>query len=136
MDELKTLLRNRNLKATGIRLEVLQIISEFENAIPYTILQKKLTNFDRVTLYRTLNSLTDKGIIHKAAIDENDTYYALCEHTCDSTHHHHEHIHFKCVECKSVSCLDIESSFQIPISNHDIHQIEVVATGVCENCKK
>lgn len=135
MDELKALLRNRSLKATGIRLEVLQIISEFKSAIPYTALQKKLTNFDRVTLYRTLNSLVDKGIIHKAAVDENETYYALCEHTCDSTHHHHEHIHFKCVECKTVSCMESTTSVQITIPNHHIHQVEIVATGVCEGCR-
>lgn len=134
-NQLTNLLRKRKLKATPTRLDVLEIIASSENAVPYTQIQDVLQNFDRVTLYRTLHALIEKGIVHKAMVDDNDTYYALCSHNCNSESHNHQHIHFKCKKCSEVMCLQASHPFSIEVKDHSIEQLEISATGLCLNCK-
>ena len=72
---LAELLRERKLKATSTRLEVLSVISDYNKAIPFSEIQNALHNFDRVTLYRTIHALMENGIIHKALIEEKETFF-------------------------------------------------------------
>jgi len=132
--ELTALLKTRKLKATATRLKLLTVIAAHETAVPYSVIQSELENTDRVTLYRTLNTLLEKGIIHKALTGENDTYYAMCTHQCTSTAHKHEHIHFKCSNCQEVSCVSIPTPISISIPNATVDSIEIQATGVCSKC--
>ncbi len=131
----KNILQARDLKATSKRLEVLQTIADYGSAMPYSELQKALTNFDRVTLYRNINTLMDKGVIHKASTRGQETYYAICSHHCTAEHHNHQHIHFKCTSCKEVSCMEIDDHISVQIPNVQIQNIEIEASGICENCR-
>lgn len=131
----KNILQARDLKATSKRMEVLQTIAEYGSAMPYSELQKSLQNFDRVTLYRNINTLMDKGVIHKASTRGQETYYAICSHHCTSEHHNHQHIHFKCTNCKEVSCMEIDDHISIQIPNVQVQNIEIEASGICENCQ-
>ena len=127
------LLRKRSLRATTQRLDVLKVIDTYGKAIPYSLLRKSLQDLDRVTLYRTINTLLDSGIIHKAMVDSGETYYALCNISCSSHAHHHEHVHFKCEDCQEVTC--VETSFPpIDIPGYQIEAIKIEATGKCQNC--
>ena len=130
----KNLLQSRDLKATGKRIEVLTTIENYGSAMPYSELQKSLANFDRVTLYRTINTLTEKGIIHKASTRGQETYYAICSHHCTSEHHNHQHIHFKCTNCNSVSCIEIDEKIAIEIPNFKINNVEIEVSGICDQC--
>lgn len=132
---LAELLRERNLKATATRLQVLSVIANYGNAIPYSGIQKDLESFDRVTLYRILHTLEDKGIIHKALIDESETFYALCSRNCTTHHHHHNHIHFKCTQCREVTCVPSSNDIQPSIPGHVIEYFTIEATGICAVCK-
>ena len=131
----KNLLQSRDLKATSKRIEILEMIAKYGSAMPYSELQKSLENFDRVTLYRNINTLMDSGIIHKASTRGQETYYAICSHQCTSKYHNHQHIHFKCMNCMEVSCLQIDSQVSIQIPNVQIQNIEIEASGICENCQ-
>ena len=72
---IKELLHKRELKATNSRIDLLSNLDKFGSAMPYSAIQKALKSTDRVTLYRTLQTLSDKGIIHKAAHIDNEDYY-------------------------------------------------------------
>lgn len=133
-ESIKDYLRERSLKATPIRVELLSLLGERESAIPYSEIQQKLKSFDRVTLYRTLNALIEGGIVHKASTSGDETYYALCSHNCSKHCHKHEHIHFKCTECNEVSCIHIEHAIKISIPNYQIEDVSVEVSGICEKC--
>ena len=128
------LLRDRNLKATPKRLELLSVVANYHTAIPYSELQKELHHFDRVTLYRTINALLDSGIIHKASVSSDEVYYAMCKEYCTSECHNHKHVHFKCLECLEVSCVDVTNPIQIQIPNTIVKQVEIEVSGVCSKC--
>lgn len=128
-------LRDRKLKATATRLEVLSIISKYKKAIPFSEIQNALQGFDRVTLYRTINALSENGIIHKALITEKDTFFAVCSDGCSSDSHDHKHIHFKCTSCQAVTCVQIDRPINFSVPGHSIENFEIEASGVCASCK-
>ncbi|MFT4522986.1 MAG: Fur family ferric uptake transcriptional regulator [Bacteroidia bacterium] len=128
------LLRERKLKATSTRLEVLSLIFDYNKAIPFSEIQNTLHNFDRVTLYRTLLTLIENGIIHKALQDEKETFFAVCSNSCSANCHNHKHIHFKCSSCHTVTCVQARSLISFSIPGHSIENFKIEATGVCESC--
>ncbi len=132
--DIRNLLRSRKLKATPIRLELLSAIARNDRAMPYTEIQEVLRDYDRVTLYRTIHSLLDSGLIHKAMTDEKDTFYALCSTQCNAKRHNHRHIHFKCLHCESVTCLPVETSTELDIPDHIVNELRIEASGICASC--
>ena len=127
------ILKNRGLRVTKIRVAILEALGKSQQALPYGDLQKNLSRFDRTTVYRTLLALMDKGLIHKALEENNESYYALCS-DFTSNLHNHNHVHFKCNECSSVQCLYISKEVGLSIPEIDIDSIEITAKGTCSSC--
>ena len=130
----KELLRERSLKATNTRLSLLNKLHDFGSAMSHSLIQKQMQPIDRVTLYRTLEALLEKGIIHKAFQENNDTYYAICGTSCDTKSHRHEHAHFKCLKCKTVSCQELNENLKFSIPKHEINKISIHIEGICDLC--
>jgi Fur family ferric uptake transcriptional regulator len=127
------ILKNRGLRVTKIRVAILDALGEALQALPYGELQKKLSKFDRTTLYRTLLVLIENGFIHKALEENGESYYALCS-DCTSSLHNHNHVHFKCIDCSSVQCLHISKEIGLSIPDISIDSIEITAKGTCSAC--
>ena len=132
--QIRELLQKRNLKATSTRLKLFTIMEDYGSAISHSDIQKKMNPIDRVTLYRTLETLKEKGIIHNAFQENNETYFAICGRTCEEHQHHHEHIHFKCLKCNTVSCKEVNKTFEIPLPNHEIYKVSINVEGLCDEC--
>ncbi len=130
-----SLLRSRGLRATKPRLDLIDCLQDFGSAMPYSKIQETLSPIDRVTLYRTLDTLTNQGIIHQALRDQDGVYYALCGHSCDSHQHEHEHVHFKCSECDEVTCQDLDQDFVLSLAGYQVDQVQVSVRGVCPKCQ-
>ena len=131
---IKELLKKRNLKVTELRMALLEIISSLGKAISYQEIQNSLINFDRITLYRTLNTFIERGILHKIILEDHQSFYALCSIECSTEGHQNQHVHFQCNQCKEVSCLETKEPIQLAISNHFVDDIEITASGLCQEC--
>ncbi len=134
--QIRELLQKRKLKVTPTRLNLLSEMDKYGSAMSHSTIQNQLNPIDRVTLYRTLEILKEKGIIHKAFQENNEIYYAICGVTCEEHQHHHEHIHFKCLKCNIISCKEVNNSSQISLPNHEIHKVSINIEGVCDGCCK
>lgn len=128
------LLHNRELKATVPRLNLLARMQEYKSAMPYSAIKEAMKPIDRVTLYRTLESLKEQGIIHYAFQGNNEIYYAICSKKCCKDSHFHDHVHLKCVRCKAVTCEKPSRNIEISIPGIEIHQVSVQVEGVCKLC--
>ena len=117
-------------------MDVLQLIVDEDKAVSYAKIRDSLGHFDRVTLYRTLHTLVGQGIVHKAVVDQDEVYYALCSDRCDADGHHHRHIHFKCSRCQEVSCVPAAELTGISVPGFMIDELDVTATGLCGRCAK
>ncbi len=132
--EFTELLHNRSLKATAPRLALLNALHEYKSAMPYSAIQSKLSPIDRVTLYRTLESLMKKGVIHKAHQEGSDIFYAFCGHSCSIEQHQHNHVHFKCKSCDTVTCEEPKRSLHISLPGYDIQKVSISIEGICKDC--
>jgi len=134
-NQIKELLQKKKLKATKTRIGVLEKMQKTNSAISYSVIQKEMKQTDRVTLYRTLEALKENGVIHKAFQDKNETYYAICDNNCDDEKHLHEHLHFKCLKCKTITCEEINEAIEIKMPNFIINKVSVNVEGFCFKCK-
>lgn len=99
------------------------------------ILKKKAgEKFDRVTVYRTLQTFVEKSIIHTIPTADNAVLYALCK-DCEEGHHHDDHVHFVCTHCNTTICLDdvVTPRIDLP-AGYKAENVQVVINGLCKNC--
>ncbi len=136
-DEAKNILKQNRLSITDSRLKILEFFIENDNALSHSDLEKNFgESFDRVTVYRTLQTFVEKGIIHLIPTTDNSIKYALCKSDCGPGHHHDNHVHFICDECCKTICLDDVNIPTVKLPKGFIPQhAEMVVTGVCGECK-
>jgi Fur family transcriptional regulator, ferric uptake regulator len=135
--DIKDILKKSSLSVTASREKILQLFLEQEGALAHGDIEKRAgEKFDRVTVYRTLQTFVEKGIIHTIPTADNSIRYALCKDNCEEGHHHDHHVHFVCSQCQITYCLDdvVTPELKLPKGYTSTH-IEVVAQGICKNCK-
>jgi Fur family transcriptional regulator, ferric uptake regulator len=130
-------LKNFNLRQTDAREAVLEVFQGEHYALSHGHIETVLASrFDRVTLYRTLKTFVDKGLIHKVLDDQGAMKYALCKEVCNSAgHHHHDHVHFKCNICGQTTCLEQVTipTISLPIG-YQKQEMNLLVQGVCQTC--
>ena len=131
------ILRNNRLSITGSRQKILGLFLTGNGALSHSDIEKKTGgSFDRVTVYRTLQTFVDSGIIHLIPTTDNSIKYALCKNDCAPGHHHDNHVHFICDECHKTICLEEVTIPSVKLPKGFIPQhSEMVVTGICEECK-
>src|SRR5689334_11927303 len=103
---LNEILRRKNLSVTDSRRKILTLFLSTPDAMAHGDIEKKAgEKFDRVTIYRTLHTFVEKGIVHTIPTADNSVLYALCK-DCAEGHHHDDHVHFVCSQCERTICLD------------------------------
>ena len=131
------ILHRNHLSITESRKRILNLFLANTGALAHGDIEHKAgEKFDRVTVYRTLQTFVDKGIIHTIPTSDNTVKYALCKNDCFEGHHHDNHIHFVCGGCGKTECLD---DFVIPAvklpRGYDARNVEIVVNGICRDCK-
>ena len=88
-------LRAAAVRVTAARIKVLAALLDAPSAVSHQDVQARLSELDRVTLYRALDCLTDSGLAHKIAGDDRIfRYSAGTEHGArDWPHAQHPHGH-------------------------------------------
>ena len=134
-EKINKLLDSAKLKRTESRKKILDVL--LKAAGPQTadeiISAIGKSGPNRVTVYRTLESIVEAGIVHRAFIDGRSQYYELgnkcTEHQC--------HPHFVCSDCGRTLCLPEVS---VPmVSNAPagfvINRQKVRLEGLCPKCR-
>ncbi len=137
MDELLDILKKNQLSVTAGRKKILELFLSSPGALAHADIEKNTdAAFDRVTVYRTLQTFVDKGIIHNIPTSDNSILYALCKDNCEEGHHHDNHVHFICEVCNNTICLDDVTvpEVKLPTGFQPKHS-EMVVSGVCDDCK-
>ncbi len=137
MTRLNEILRRKHLSITDSRKKILSLFLDSPDALAHGDIEKKAgEKFDRVTVYRTLQTFVEKGIIHTIPTSDNSVRYALCK-DCHEGHHHDDHVHFQCTNCEKTICLDDIVSPNIILPNgYSAENVQVVINGTCKACNK
>lgn len=131
------ILKRNQLSVTTTRSRILELFLSQSGALAHGDIEKRTgEKIDRVTVYRTLQTFVDKGIIHVIPTSDNAVRYALCKEECSEGHHHDHHVHFVCRQCGSTICLEEVNVPDVKLpGGYQSTQIEVVVNGICKDCK-
>lgn len=133
----KQLLRSHSLRITPFREQVLQLFLNHSAAVSSRKIQEELEDADRITVYRTLKSFVEKGLVHEAYDGTDTPKYALCEDHCDENSHHDQHIHFHCSNCDQTFCVEeVEVPYITTPKGFEVKSTNIVLNGNCSNCNK
>lgn len=140
MEFAKKYIKEQELRVTPARVSVLNYFLDKAQVLSHADLEIALGDeFDRVTIYRTLNTFLEKKIIHKVPGEEHGTKFALNSHT--SSGHGKSldagHAHFKCNDCGKLLCLhgvkiqngELPEGFEMESSN-------IILSGTCADCNR
>lgn len=131
------ILKRNNLSVTESRKKILHLFYGFPGALAHNDIEKRAgEKFDRVTIYRTLQTFVEKGIIHAIPTSDNAVRYALCKEECSEGHHYDNHVHFVCTNCGKTFCIDevIVPEVILP-KGYSVTQVEMQVNGICKECK-
>ena len=135
MDVIEKILENNDVKPTAMRLLVLQFLLHKKVAVSLTNIEDYFDNSDRTTLYRTVKTFEEKGIVHKIDDGTGVTKYALCEENCNCEIETDLHLHFHCTKCNETVCM---TDYKIPSislpKNYIAENVNLVVKGTCEKC--
>ncbi|PZX49923.1 Fur family transcriptional regulator [Algoriphagus chordae] len=129
-----SILQSHKLRITDCRQEIIREFLDKQVALAHSDLEEALdSQFDRVTIYRTLKTFVDKDVVHKVLDDSGATKYALCSH--EEEEHNHEHVHFKCEVCGETTCLESITlpSIKLP-KGFKKKEMSLLVQGVCNKC--
>lgn len=123
----------KNTRPTSMRILVYDFLSKEQVALSLSEIENYFDQADRTTLYRTLKTFEEKGIVHSIQ-EEHTTKYILCHDDCDENTHKDWHLHFYCKICKQTTCKeDVLISNNIA-ENFRVDEIRFFAKGICEKC--
>jgi Fur family ferric uptake transcriptional regulator len=137
MQQVDDILKKNQLSVTGSRKSILELFLHSKGALAHADIEKQTgEKFDRVTVYRTLQSFMEKGIIHTIPTSDNSIRYALCKDDCSEGHHHDNHVHFICTECNKTICLDSVTVPEVKLpKGFKPLESQMVVSGICEDCQ-
>jgi Fur family ferric uptake transcriptional regulator len=133
----ENLLTEGNLRVTQPRKLIMQVLCASEAALSQADIERALdSQVDRVTVYRTLKSFEEAGIIHKISDTDSVAKYALCLDECSKgSAHSHNHAHFHCNACGNTTCLN---SVHIDVPDlpkgYLVSETNLIVSGLCTAC--
>lgn len=131
--ETESKLIDKNTRPTSMRILVYDFLNTQPTALSLSEIEHHFDHADRITLYRTLKTFEEKGIVHSIQ-ESSTTKYRLCHDDCDEKTHKDRHLHFYCKICKQTTCKE-DIVFPADLGNQfRIDEIRFFAKGICENC--
>lgn len=135
--QIDTILKRNQLSITDSRKKILELFVLNNGALEHADIEKKTgEKIDRVTVYRTLQSFLEKGIIHTIPTADNSVRYALCKDDCKEGNHNDNHVHFLCKECNNTICLENVTipAVKLPIG-FEPAEYQMIVSGICKECR-
>jgi len=136
MSDAKEILRRNSFRVTRHRHDVLSYFMQSKVALGHSHLEKKYKGIiDRVSLYRILNSFTEKRILCRLIDSFGAATYVFDRHSSQVDAHIHPH--YKCRSCNDVVELpELPNSYLKELEKLNIQELNILAEGICEDCQK
>lgn len=129
-------LLHHNIKPTAMRLLVMDCLMKQKSAISLSDVEKAMRPADRITIYRTLKTFEDKGLVHIIDDGTGTHKYALCDDSCSPDEHNDMHVHFYCLACKETYCLPNSKLPNINLpEGFGYSEMNLIVKGYCDKCR-
>lgn len=136
-EEIESVLQSKGIAPTAMRILVLEYLQKQTATVSLVDLEKDFQHSERTTLYRTLKTFEEKGLIHNIHDGTDATKYALCADACKAGNHYDLHLHFYCYSCTHTYCLPKHQVPDVSIpESYQLKELSLVAKGICDRCSK
>ncbi len=134
--EFENRLFDKQIRPTAMRLLVLETLQKQTAAISLNDLEAAFERADRITLYRTLKTFEEKGLVHQINDGSGAVKYALCEVGCECAPQD-LHVHFYCNTCKETFCLPKSKIPEVSLPERfRAEEVNLVVKGICGKCSE
>jgi len=130
-EDLTNELKIKNIRLSHQRLKVLEYLTSHKTHPTadqiYTGLQEEIPSLSKTTVYSTLNTLADAGMIRLVNIEDNEIRYDITVE---------DHGHFKCESCGTIYDFNADmTSLQTgDLNNFSIRDKNIYFKGTCPMC--
>lgn len=135
MQTIEHVLGIKDIRVTAMRLLIYKFLAQKQVAVTLSDIEQAFDKADRTTLYRTIKTFEEKGVVHQIDDGTGITKYALCEHGCNCDIETDLHLHFHCNTCNETICLTDHKIPQIKVPKGFISEdVNLVVKGICDKC--
>lgn len=135
MKSIEEFLESKNIRVTAMRLLIFKFLSKKQIAVTLSDIEDAFDKADRTTLYRTIKTFEEKGVVHQIDDGTGVLKYALCEENCSCEIETDLHLHFHCSNCNETICLTDHKIPQIKVPDGFIAEnVNLVIKGICDKC--
>jgi len=133
-DKARHMLKEARLYCTEARVAILKVLMEAASPLRQDQIGSRLESrtLNKVTVYRTLDSLAEAGLVHRAFLQDRAWNFELADHCSEKQCHPH----FTCTSCGVTRCMtDISLPMaQIHQKGFVISRQQVRLEGLCPAC--
>lgn len=134
-EEAEILLSSHEIKATPNRILVLDLLLRSIAPMSMTEIANELETVDKSNVFRTLALFKEKHLVHSFEAEGEGTLYEVC-HACGDTDDD-THVHFRCVKCGNVYCLEDVPVPQVQCPDgFEVQGASYIVSGICPKCRK
>ncbi|WP_339629735.1 transcriptional repressor [uncultured Maribacter sp.] len=135
MTEIEKTLDNKSIRPTAMRILIYKFMVGKKTAVALADIENAFEKAERSTLYRTLKTFDEKGIVHQIDDGTNISKFALCEPGCNCEIDQDLHLHFHCTHCDKTVCLTEHKIPHINLpSGYIAEDANLVIKGICDTC--
>ena len=137
MEQVNKILDQKAVRITPMRQLLLEYFVEKNTVSGLSELEKVFPKSDRITMYRTLKTFEEKGILHSIKGEGDEAKYALCNEHCSPVNHIDQHPHFQCEQCKQITCIDslVIPKMELP-KGYLQKETTMMIKGICPDCQE
>lgn len=130
-------LKKKQIRPTAMRILIYDFLFNQKVATSLSDIEQAFDKSERTTLYRTLKTFEENGIVHTIDDGSSVTKYALCEENCRCDVETDLHLHFHCSQCNETVCLTNHKIPQINLpEGYLAEDVNLVVKGICEKCNR
>lgn len=132
MDDITAKLKNNNIRLSHQRLKVLDYLNH--NRIHPTVeqiyhdLHEDIPTLSKTTIYNTLNTLAEAGLVKVITIEGHEARYDINTDV---------HGHFKCRACGNIYDFEVNMDLleTVGLNGFQIDNRDIYFTGTCAKCR-
>jgi len=127
------ILKQHARRITNHRVVLMEFLMDCPKALMFSEIEEQLSvPIDRVTVYRTLQTFEDVGLVVKM-VDRN----GVCRYMFNHENHNDigTHPHLRCKSCDKVICLPrLPQEYLERLEKYEIDDLYFLMEGLCPDC--
>ena len=134
--EIEYKLQRGGVTPTSVRVLVYKVLDSSDIPVSLSDIEIALDTVDKSTISRTLSTFKENHLVHSINDGSGSVKYELCR-SHGLAMHDDLHVHFRCLECGTTSCLTNIRIHEIELpAGYEIREKSFIVTGICALCNK